>query len=91
LTPYGVVQGAPATTLTIKGFNFVRRTRVYVDGMSVPFKMVSPTELAVTLDANFLARAGRYDVEVKNPAPVADPQWGDGSSNPAHFLVSFKN
>jgi len=36
LTPFGVVQGSPPTTLTIKGFNFVRRTRVYIDGMSFP-------------------------------------------------------
>src|SRR5881409_86861 len=55
-----VTQGAPSTTLTITGFNFVARSRVLVDGVSVSWRRVSPTELAVTLDENMLRRAGRF-------------------------------
>ena len=65
--PVMVTQGSPTTTLTLKGFNFVRRTRVYFDGVSVPYKRVSPTELQVTIDGNFLQRAGRFNIIVKNP------------------------
>src|SRR5262249_25219652 len=49
ISPVMVTQGAPTTTLTISGFNFVARSRVLVDGISVPWKRVSATELAVTL------------------------------------------
>jgi hypothetical protein len=27
---------------------------------------------------------------IKNPAPVATPDWGNGTSNTAHLLVNFK-
>ena len=91
IEPYAIVQGSPGVTLHLKGMNFVRRSLVYFDGISVPYTRVSPTQLDVTLDANMLARAGRFTVEVKNPLPVADDVWGDdGVSNPAHFMVSFK-
>ena len=90
ITPVMVAQGSATTTLSIKGFNFVRRSRVYFDGESVPYKRVSPTELQVTLDPNLLARAGRFDVVVKNPGRVADPAWGNGTSNKAHLLVTFR-
>ena len=91
ISPVKVQQGSQPITLTIDGFNFVRRSRIYVDGESVPYKRVSATELQATIDANLLARAGRFDIVVKNPTPVSNPEWGDGTSNKAHLLVSFKN
>ena len=41
-----------------------------------------------TLDAGLLAKPGRYSVVIKNPQPVAAPEWGD-TSNPAKLLVPY--
>ena len=62
ISPAMIAEGSPTTTLTLKGFNFVRKSRVYVEGQSVPYRVVSPTELQVTLDDNLLKKAGRFDV-----------------------------
>lgn len=90
VSPVMVTAGSPTLQLAITGFNFVRRTRVYFDGISVPYRRVSATELQVTLDENLLRRAGRFDIVVKNPGPVASPEWGDGTSNTAHLIVNFQ-
>jgi hypothetical protein len=90
ISPVVVTQGAPTTTLTITGFNFVARSRVLVDGVSVPWRRVGPTELSVTLDENMLRRAGRFDVVVVNPEPLTAPKWGNGTSNKAHLIVNYK-
>jgi hypothetical protein len=90
ISPVVITQGAPATTLTISGFNFVARSRVLVDGISIPWKRISATELAVTLDENMLRRAGRFDVVVVNPEPLTAPKWGNGTSNKAHLLVNYR-
>ncbi|MCZ6489250.1 MAG: amidohydrolase family protein [Acidobacteria bacterium] len=90
VSPVMVTAGSPTLQLAITGFNFVRRTRVYFDGISVPYRRVSATELQVTLDENLLRRAGRFDIVVKNPGPVASPEWGDGTSNTAHLIVNFR-
>lgn len=90
INPVVVTQGAPTTTLQLKGFNFVARSRVLFDGVSVPYRVVGPTELAVTLDENLLRRAGRFDIVVVNPDPQTQPQWGNGVSNKAHLIVDYK-
>ena len=89
ILPTMIAEGSPTTTLTLKGFNFVRRSRVLFDGEAVPYKRVSATELQVTLDDNLLKRAGRFDIVVKNPEPLVNEQWGNGQSNKAHLLVTF--
>ena len=89
ITPTMIAEGSPAATVTLKGFNFVRKTRVLFAGESVPYKRISATELQLTLDDNMLKRAGRFDIVVKNPEPIANKQWGDGTSNAAHLLVTF--
>ena len=91
ISPLMVTAGSPTTTLTLKGFNFVRRSRVYFDGGSVPYRLVTPTELQVTLDENHLRRAGRFDIVVMNPEPIATPEWGNGTSNKAHLIVNYKH
>ena len=83
-------EGSPTTTLVIKGFNFVRRMQVYFDGRSVPFRHASPTELHVTLNETLLRTPGKFDIIVKNPPPIATPEWGNGTSNTAHLLVDFR-
>jgi hypothetical protein len=70
--------------------NFVARSRVFFDGVSVPWRRVSATELEVTLDENLLRRAGRFDVVVVNPEPLAAAQWSNGTSNKAHLIVDYK-
>ena len=32
----------------------------------------------------------RYDIVVNNPEPMALPNWGNGTSNKAHFMVDFR-
>jgi imidazolonepropionase-like amidohydrolase len=89
--PYGVAQGAATTTVTVRGFNFLRhRSRVLFDGRSVPFTRVSPTELRVALGADLLTRPGRFDLTVQNAEPRATRPWGNGTSNVAHFIVDFR-
>jgi hypothetical protein len=90
ISPVMVIQGSTTTTLTITGFNFVARSRVLVDGVPVPWRRVSATELAATLDENMLRRAGRFDVVVVNPEPLTAPKWGNGTSNKAHLLVNYR-
>jgi hypothetical protein len=93
MNPIIVTQG-DSCTVTLTGFNFVRRSAVYFKGRSVPFKAVSPTELQVTLDADALREAGRFDLVVKNPEPLdpfyARSMWGNGTSNIAHLIVNYK-
>jgi len=37
-----------------------------------------------------LGTPGKFDLVVKNPGPVATPEWGSGASNTAHLLINFK-
>jgi hypothetical protein len=93
ITPVMVTEGSPATTVTLKGFNFVRRSLVLFKGQSVPYKVVNATELQVTLDANLLKEPGWHELVVKNPWPpnrVTGIPWGNGTSNQAHLIVSYK-
>ena len=88
-----MVQGDPAV-ITLTGFNFVRRSAVYFKSKPVPFRAVNSTELQVTLDAEALREAGRFDLVVKNPEPLDSffvrSMWGNGTSNVAHLIVNYK-
>lgn len=69
MNPIIVTQGDSAgVTLT----SFVRRSTVYFKGSPAPFRIVSSTEIQVTLDREALREAGRFDLLVKNPEPL-DP------------------
>jgi IPT/TIG domain len=87
--PYVVDQGSPTATVTLTGFNFVRSSRVYLDNQPLPTKVISRTELQATVDATILAKAAKYALTVKNPAPIAPFEWGD-TSNQANLLVPYK-
>jgi hypothetical protein len=89
IAPYTVLRGSPGFVLTIKGFNFVKGSRVFVDGIPVPVRVASRTEIQATIDQNLIARAGRFGVVVKNPQPLAYKEWGD-TSNRANLLVPFE-
>jgi hypothetical protein len=88
MDPHTIIQGSPTQELDIKGFNFVKRSVVYIDGVAVPTQVVSRTEIKATVDTNILSNAGNRSVEVKNPAPLDPNAWSD-TSNKAHILVPF--
>jgi hypothetical protein len=91
IEPVVVTEGDPTQTVTLKGFNFVRKSVVYFNGRAVPYKAANATELQLTLDADLLRTPGRFDVVVKNPEPIStDPLWGNGTSNKAHLIVNYK-
>ena len=90
ISPVWAKEGDQSINLKLTGFNFVRGSRVLFDGMSVPWRFVGPTELDVTLSADLLKRPGRYEIVVVNPQPMALPDWGNGTSNKAHFVVDFR-
>jgi hypothetical protein len=93
ITPVMVTEGSPAITLTIKGFNFVRRSQVLFKGVPVPYKAVNANELQVTLDANLLKEVGWHEIVVRNPWPYnrdSGLPWGNGTSNKAHLIVNYK-
>jgi len=64
ISPMLVNEGSPTTTLTIKGFGFVRRLQVFFNGRSVPYKAIGPVELQVILDASLLRTPGKFDLVV---------------------------
>jgi hypothetical protein len=93
ISPILFTEGSPTSTVTLKGFNFVRKSQVLFRGRSVPYQVVSPTELQVTLDASLLKEAGRFELVVKNPwpyNPATGRAWGDGTSNKAHIIVNYR-
>lgn len=89
IAPTAIKRGSPATTLELRGFNFVAGTRVLIDGISVPWEWVDGTKINVMLDENILSQAGRREIVVQNPEPMALSMWGDGKSNVAYLLVEY--
>jgi hypothetical protein len=87
--PYTIMQNSPRTLMTIRGFNFVQGSEVLIDGEEVEARPVSATEIEVVLDEQLLARAGRFTVYVRNPEPIATPEWGN-MSNPARLLIPYE-
>jgi hypothetical protein len=86
--PHTIIQGTPDTNFTLTGINFVKRSLAYVDGQPMPTDVVSGTQLSFVIDANTLNKAGKLKVVVKNPEPLAAPEWG-AVSNEAYVLVPF--
>jgi len=86
--PVTLIQGTPTTEVTLRGFNFVQRSVVHVDGDPVPTRVISREEIRFDLPANMLAQAGMKEIVVKNPQPSLQHRWGD-TSNTALLLVPF--
>jgi hypothetical protein len=94
ISPIMVTEGSPTTTVTLRGFNFVRRSQVLFKGAPVPFKAVSGSELQVTVDARLLREPGWHEFVVRNPWPLhpeIGQHWGNGTSNRAHLIVKFRD
>jgi imidazolonepropionase-like amidohydrolase len=92
ISPTLVSEDSGPLTVTLRGFNFVRRSQVLFKGAPVPYKIVSASELQVAIDAGLLKEAGWFDLVVKNPWPLAAAArpWGDGTSNVAHLIVNYR-
>jgi hypothetical protein len=92
ISPLMVEAGSPTTTVTLTGFNFVRRSQVLFKGIPVPYEAVSGSELRATIDSSLLREPGWQQIVVKNPQPLhpeIGKEWGNGTSNKAHLIVSF--
>ncbi len=94
IMPLIVTQTAGTVSVTLKGINFVRRSAVFFNHRPVTSRVVSPTEIQVTLDAQALRAVGKFDMVVRNPEPI-DPavvagMWGTGTSNVAHLIVNYR-
>ncbi len=90
ISPTMVTEGDPALTLTIRGVNFTDKSLVLFDNRPVPARLVSETELSVSIEAELLVRVGTFPVIVRNPGFQQQPQWGGGTSNRAYLLVNFR-
>jgi hypothetical protein len=90
INPVMLTQGAPTTTVRLGAFNHVARSRVYFDGVSVPWRRINANEIEVTLDEDLLRRAGRFPIVIDNPEPLTAPKWSDGTSNTAYLIVNYR-
>lgn len=91
MSKVSVREGSATVHLKIAGFNFFDRTQVYFNGVPIPYELKGITEIDALIDETFLRRPGRYSIQVKNPPPAANLNWGDGASNIAWLLVSYKD
>ncbi len=94
ISPLTVEAGSPTTILTLTGFNFVRRSQVLFRGIPVPHEVVSGSEFRVTIDSSLLQEPGWHAVVVKNPEPLhpeIGEEWGNGTSNEAHLIVTYRD
>ncbi len=94
IAPLIVTQGSGTVEVTLRGINFVRRSTVLFGGRLVPSRVVSPTEIKLTLDEDALRAVGKFEVVVRNPEPM-DPfylkgMWGTGTSNAAKLIVNYR-
>ncbi len=89
IAPHSVTRGAPDTVIRVTGFNFVNGTEALVNGKPVPTKVVSRTQLEAAVPRGAFAEAGKLRLQIRNPKPLATPQWGQ-VSNDAYVLVPFE-
>lgn len=90
LTPLVQTEGGAPFTLIVKGINFTSKSAVFWAGQQVPSRLISGSELQVTIGSSLIAHAGTIPIQVKNPGPVlTQPKWGN-SSNRAYFIVNMQ-
>ena len=81
--PSIAVQGAGATTLTVRGLGFVPESEVLWNGERRPSTFVGPTRVIVSLAEPDLATPGEGTLRVVNPSP------GGGPSDPVPVTVGY--
>jgi hypothetical protein len=89
IAPHTVARGSADTVVRITGFNFVNGTEAFIGGKKVPTRVVSRTQVEATVLRASLADAGKLHLTLRNPKPLATPQWGE-NSNDAYILVPFE-
>ena len=87
--PHAVLRGAGDTVVQSTGFNFVQGSEVMVDGNKVPATVKSRTEIEATIPGAMFGDAGKLEIAVRNPKPLATPVWGE-DSNIAYLLVPYE-
>lgn len=73
LSPSVIAVGAPDTTLTLTGTNFLAASTVKLNGAALVTNFVSTTQLTASLPSAALAQAATDQVTVTNPAPGGGP------------------
>jgi hypothetical protein len=81
ITPEQVPVGAPATTISLAGSNFVSGAKVSWNGTSLATTFVSSNALTALVPNSLLTTAGDNDITVSNPAP------GGGTCPAVNFSV----
>jgi hypothetical protein len=90
ISPTVITEGDPTLRLTIQGVNYTEESVVYFGDRPVPARRLSDTELQAVIDAGLISQVGTYPITVRNPKPMQRPEWGDGTSNPAHLIVNYR-
>jgi hypothetical protein len=69
ISPSAIQTGAPDTTITVTGANFVNGSTVNLDGAALNTNFASSTQLTATVPTANLANMGWGAITVSNPAP----------------------
>jgi hypothetical protein len=69
ISPSAIQTGAPDTTITVTGANFVNGSTVNLDGTALSTNFTSSTQLTATVPTANLANMGWGAITVSNPAP----------------------
>ena len=69
ISPSAIQTGAPDTTITVTGANFVNGSTVNLDGAALNTNFTSSTQLTATVPTANLASMGWGAITVSNPAP----------------------
>jgi len=82
LHPDNTLAGGSDFTLTVKGSNFVAKSKVLWNGTELKTTFVNTTKLTALVPARAIEAGGTFQITVSNPAP------GGGTSQPANFTVN---
>jgi hypothetical protein len=69
VSPSAIQTGAPDTTITVTGANFINGSTVNLDGAALNTNFTSSTQLTATVPTANLANMGWGAITVSNPAP----------------------
>jgi hypothetical protein len=69
ISPSAIQTGAPDTTITVTGANFVSGSTINLDGTALNTNFTSSTQLTATVPTANLANMGWGAITVSNPAP----------------------
>ena len=67
LSKQSVWAGEPGFNLEVGGDKFTPETYVFLNGMQLPTRYISPQQLSAEVPKNFIADAGQKTIEVRSP------------------------